>query len=68
MILQSLWTDRTALFRSLVVFPLRRGATLDHAQFAMRARLINVISGLLLLRVGIYDFRVHWSLLQVCLT
>jgi cytochrome c-type biogenesis protein len=36
-------------------------------QFAMRARLINVISGLLLLGVGIYDLRVNWSFLQVYL-
>ena len=33
-------------------------------QFAMRARLINVVSGLLLLGVGIYDLSVNWSLLQ----
>ncbi|MEP6896136.1 MAG: cytochrome c biogenesis CcdA family protein [Chloroflexota bacterium] len=37
-------------------------------QFAMRARLINVVSGLLLLGVGIYDLSVNWSLLQVYLT
>jgi cytochrome c-type biogenesis protein len=36
-------------------------------QFAMRARLINVISGLLLLGVGIYDLRVNWPLLQLYL-
>jgi cytochrome c-type biogenesis protein len=34
-------------------------------QFAMRARLINALSGLLLVGVGIYDFSVNWSLLQV---
>jgi len=33
-------------------------------QFAMRARLINVISGLLLLGVGIYDLNANWPLLQ----
>ena len=33
----------------------------------MRARLINVVSGLLLLGMEIYDFRVNWSLLQVYL-
>ncbi|RPJ23241.1 MAG: hypothetical protein EHM33_21505 [Chloroflexi bacterium] len=33
-------------------------------QFAIRARLINILSGLLLLSVGIYDFSVNWSLLQ----
>ena len=33
-------------------------------QFAMRARLINVVSGLLLLGVGGYDLRVNWPLLQ----
>lgn len=33
-------------------------------QFAMRARLINVVSGLLLLGVGVYDLSVNWSLLQ----
>jgi cytochrome c-type biogenesis protein len=37
-------------------------------QFAIRARLINVISGLLLLSVGIYDFSVNWPLLQIYLT
>jgi cytochrome c-type biogenesis protein len=37
-------------------------------QFAIRARLINVISGLLLLGVGIYDFSVNWSLLQIYLS
>lgn len=36
-------------------------------QFAMRARLINVVSGLLLLGVGLYDLRVNWPLLQVYL-
>jgi len=36
-------------------------------QFAMRARLINLVSGLLLLGVGIYDLYVNWSLLQVYL-
>jgi cytochrome c-type biogenesis protein len=33
-------------------------------QFAIRARLINTLSGLLLVGVGIYDFRVNWPLLQ----
>src|SRR5512145_147399 len=33
-------------------------------QFALRARLINVVSGLLLLGVGAYDLYVNWSLLQ----
>jgi len=33
-------------------------------QFALRSRLINVVSGLLLLGVGIYDLSVNWSLLQ----
>lgn len=37
-------------------------------QFAIRARLINVVSGLLLLAVGIYDFSVNWPLLQVYLS
>jgi len=37
-------------------------------QFALRARLINVVSGLLLLGVGIYDLYINWSLLQVYLT
>lgn len=36
-------------------------------QFAVRARLINVLSGLLLVGVGIYDFSVNWSLLQTYL-
>ena len=33
-------------------------------QFAMRARLINVASGLLLLAVGVYDLTVNWPLLS----
>jgi len=33
-------------------------------QFAMRARLINVVSGLLLVGVGIYDLSANWPLLQ----
>lgn len=33
-------------------------------QFAIHARLINVVSGILLLGVGIYDLRVNWPLLQ----
>jgi hypothetical protein len=36
-------------------------------QFALRARLINVLSDLLLIGVGIYDVSVNWSLLQVYL-
>jgi cytochrome c-type biogenesis protein len=34
-------------------------------QFAVRARLINILSGLLLVVVGIYDFSVNWPLLQI---
>jgi len=34
-------------------------------QFAQRARLINLISGLLLVGVGIYDLSVNWPLLQI---
>jgi cytochrome c-type biogenesis protein len=37
-------------------------------QFAVRARLINVVSGLLLLGVGIYDFSVNWPLLHIYLS
>ena len=37
-------------------------------QFAMRARLINIVSGLLLLGVGGYDLYVNWSLLRSYLT
>jgi cytochrome c-type biogenesis protein len=33
-------------------------------QFALRARLINFISGLLLLGVGIYDLYINWTLFQ----
>jgi cytochrome c-type biogenesis protein len=36
-------------------------------QFAMRARLINFISGLLLLGVGIYDIIINWELIGVFL-
>jgi cytochrome c-type biogenesis protein len=36
-------------------------------QFAIRARLINVISGMLLLGVGVYDLNVNWPLLQIYL-
>jgi hypothetical protein len=41
---------------------------MDHASICNRARLINVISGLFLLGVGIYDFSVNWLLLQIYLT
>lgn len=34
-------------------------------QFAIRARLINILSGLLLLGVGIYDLSVNWPLIQI---
>ena len=33
-------------------------------QFAMRARLINFISGLLLVGVGIYDITINWELIK----
>ncbi|MBK6792610.1 MAG: cytochrome c biogenesis protein CcdA [Anaerolineales bacterium] len=33
-------------------------------QFAMRARIINFISGLLLLGIGAYDLYINWSLIQ----
>lgn len=33
-------------------------------QFALRARLINLVSGLLLTGVGIYDLYLNWDLLQ----
>lgn len=36
-------------------------------QFALRARLINVLSGVLLVAVGIYDFSANWSALQLYL-
>ncbi len=36
-------------------------------QFARHARLINVLSGALLLVVGIYDFSANWSTLQLYL-
>lgn len=36
-------------------------------QFALRARLINLLSGLLLLGVGIYDLTINWPLLQIYL-
>ena len=36
-------------------------------QFAMRAQLINFISGLLLLGVGLYDIIVNWELITVFL-
>jgi cytochrome c-type biogenesis protein len=34
-------------------------------QFAMRAQLINFISGLLLLVVGLYDIIVNWEFIKV---
>lgn len=37
-------------------------------QFAMHARLINIVSGLLLLGVGVYDLYINWSLLRSYLT
>ncbi|MDO8755312.1 MAG: cytochrome c biogenesis protein CcdA [Anaerolineales bacterium] len=36
-------------------------------QFAMRAQMINFLSGLLLLGVGIYDLTVNWELIKVYL-
>ncbi len=36
-------------------------------QFAVRARLINVLSGVLLVAVGIYDLSANWSLIQIYL-
>lgn len=36
-------------------------------QFALRARLINVVSGLLLLGVGIYDLVLNWDLIRAFL-
>lgn len=36
-------------------------------QFAIRARLINVISGLLLLGIGLYDLIVNWGLIATYL-
>jgi len=36
-------------------------------QFALRARAINLVSGLLLLGVGIYDLKTNWLLLQIYL-
>ncbi len=34
-------------------------------QFAMRARTINVVGGLLLVAVGLYDFAINWPLIQL---
>ena len=34
-------------------------------QFAMRAQLINFLSGLLLLGVGIYDLTINWELIKI---
>jgi cytochrome c-type biogenesis protein len=36
-------------------------------QFAMRARLINLVSGILLVGVGIYDLTVNWELVTAFL-
>jgi cytochrome c-type biogenesis protein len=36
-------------------------------QFAMRARLLNLLSGILLVAVGLYDFRSNWPILQLYL-
>jgi len=33
-------------------------------QFALRARLINILSGILLLGVGIYDLWTNWDLIS----
>ncbi|WP_345351891.1 hypothetical protein [Candidatus Villigracilis affinis] len=54
-------------FRFGAVLSFRRGAALITRQFAMRARLINFISGLLLLGVGLYDIIVNWGLIKVFL-
>ncbi len=37
-------------------------------QFALRARLINLLSGLLLLGIGVYDLAVNWPLIRSYLT
>jgi cytochrome c-type biogenesis protein len=34
-------------------------------QFAMRARAINVVGGLLLVAVGLYDLAINWPLIQL---
>jgi cytochrome c-type biogenesis protein len=36
-------------------------------QFAIWARLINIVSGVLLLGVGVYDLNVNWPLIQIYL-
>ena len=37
-------------------------------QFAMRARLLNVVGGLLLIGVGIYDFAANFEILKLYLS
>jgi cytochrome c-type biogenesis protein len=37
-------------------------------QFAIHARLINTIGGLLLISVGVYDFVSNWNLIRIFLT
>ncbi|MBL0348354.1 hypothetical protein [Candidatus Villigracilis affinis] len=49
------------------VLSFRRGAALDHTSVAMRSQLINFMSGLLLLGVGIYDIIINWELIGVFL-
>lgn len=36
-------------------------------QFAIRGRLINIIGGVLLVGIGIYDFWTNWDLIKVFL-
>jgi cytochrome c-type biogenesis protein len=37
-------------------------------QFALHARLINVLSGFLLIGVGVYDLIANWTLIRIFLT
>ena len=51
------------LLRAFVRF--RRSRRWITRQFAQHARLINLISGILLVGVGIYDLASNWSLLRL---
>jgi cytochrome c-type biogenesis protein len=37
-------------------------------QFALHARMINVLSGFLLIGVGVYDLTANWALIRIFLT
>ena len=56
--------------RALLLLSLLSGAAQRWItrQFAQHARLMNVIAGILLVSIGIYDFWSNWDLIQAFLS